>query len=47
LVVEQIVVADEQITIKHVIPLSDVRLQRQYYFYKFIPGMIVPLTTSD
>jgi hypothetical protein len=30
LVVEQIVVTDEQITIKHVIPLSDVRLQRQH-----------------
>jgi site-specific DNA recombinase len=31
LVVDQIVVADEQITIKHVVPLSDVRLQRQHY----------------
>ena len=30
LVVDQIVVTDEQITIKHVIPLSDVRLQRQH-----------------
>jgi site-specific DNA recombinase len=31
LVVDQIVGTDEQITIKHVIPLSDVRLQRQHY----------------
>ena len=30
LVVDQIVVTDEQITIKHVISLSDVRLQRQH-----------------
>jgi site-specific DNA recombinase len=31
LVVDQIVVTDEQITIKHMIPLSDVRLQRQHF----------------
>jgi site-specific DNA recombinase len=31
LVVDQSVVTDEQITIKHMIPLSDVRLQRQHY----------------
>lgn len=31
LVVDQIVVTDEQITIKHMIPLSDVRVQRQHY----------------
>jgi len=31
LMVDQIVVTAEQITIKHVIPLSDVRLQRQHY----------------
>jgi len=36
LVVDKIVVTDEQITIKHVIPLSDVRLQRQHFLYKFI-----------
>ena len=36
LVVDQIVVTDEQITIKHMIPLSDVRLQRYHDFYKNI-----------
>jgi len=32
LVVDKIIVEDEQITIKHVIPVSDVRLRRYHYF---------------
>lgn len=39
LVVDRIEVTDEQIMIKHMIPLSDVRLQRHHYSRKSLPKM--------